>query len=853
MDFLFPEVKMLKLEKGNDGSLMYFGGAFKTWDQSWDKDHYTSRQLFDHKSQFTNSRKAIATPPYHWHIYQIETFEVKSGIMHYCLDGKEGILKPGEKVVIQPGIPHTFWCDGNDGIDLEVLITVRGGPNPGFDGSFVRQFYGFLHSNALQGRTPNLFHALAYMYDADVIIQDFPVNSGKLANYIGATFPVPIGEWNSKGLDLDISSGKLSDGQRKKLLRNIEVMRDSIILFTATGAARGVSGHTGGPFDTVPEVCILEAFFAGEKTKDHFVPIMFDEAGHRVATQYFLAAAHGDLPHEHLLYYRAANSKLPGHPELGLTPGVKFSSGRLGHMWPLVNGVAMANRDKVIVCLGSDGSFQEGDDAEAARLAVAQNLNIKASNSLNFLKIVNNQLAGHPSEYLKGYNMKQTLEGHGMKVFSCDGENIDELYSCICEAVSTPGPIAVVAKRKMAPGVEGIEGSPHGHDVIPVDKAIKYLTKRGYNEKGYVTKIFDNIRPAPNPYLYIGSSRDVGANRVVFGEAVNEVLDKHLERKKDVMVIDSDLEGSTGLKAIHQKHPECFVPSGIMERGNLSAAAGFGFDRTKFGVFSTFSAFLEMVISELTMARLNHCNLLCHFSHSGVDEMADNTCHFGISGMYADNGLADTNSYLYFPADPAQMRKVVSQVFFEHGIRFIFSTRAKVPWILKENSQERFFDSDDYKFVPGKDEIIRGADDPKAITGWVVTFGEMLYRVVDAVDRLNETEKGLVRIGVINKVSVNLVSACGYVAPATLKRDQQIDEESLNLIGNSKFVLVAESWNEKTGLGSRMGTQLLERNYAPKFKRMGATREGCGGLSEQIPFQGLDSQSVLVELQKLIT
>lgn len=35
-----------------------------------------------------------------------------------------------------------------------------------------------------------------------------------------------------------------------------------------------------------------------------------------------------------------------------------------------------------------------------------------------------------------------------------------------------------------------------------------------------------------------------------------------------------DLEGSTGLKAIHQKHPEVFIPSGIQERGNLSAAAG---------------------------------------------------------------------------------------------------------------------------------------------------------------------------------------------------------------------------------------------------------------------------------------
>jgi transketolase N-terminal domain/subunit len=61
----------------------------------------------------------------------------------------------------------------------------------------------------------------------------------------------------------------------------------------------------------------------------------------------------------------------------GLTPGVAFSSGRLGHMWPLVNGVALGEKGKVVICLASDGSQQEGDDAEAARLAVAQNLNVK--------------------------------------------------------------------------------------------------------------------------------------------------------------------------------------------------------------------------------------------------------------------------------------------------------------------------------------------------------------------------------------------------------------------------------------------------------------------------------------------
>jgi hypothetical protein len=187
----------------------------------------------------------------------------------------------------------------------------------------------------------------------------------------------------------------------------------------------------------------------------------------------------------------------------------------------------------------------------------------------------------------------------------------------------------------MAPGIRGIEGTTHGHDVVPVKGAIEYLTKRGYPES-LSSGILNNIKAVASPYLYLGSTKEVGANRVVFGEAVNLVLDKLTteEAAKKVMVIDSknlicgslciltvvlpgDLEGSTGLKVIHSKHPEVFVPSGIMERGNFSAAAGFGFDANKFGVFSTFSAFLEMVISEITMARLNNCNVLCHFSHSG--------------------------------------------------------------------------------------------------------------------------------------------------------------------------------------------------------------------------------------------
>lgn len=632
-------------------------------------------------------------------------------------------------------------------------------------------------------------------------------------------FPVDLKQF--KQLKLDPKNKSLTSEQKQDLLHNINVFRDAIIAFTATGAARGVSGHTGGPYDTAPEVCVLLAFM--NANPNGFYDAIFDEAGHRVATQYLLAALDGKIAPDHLLNYRDADSKLPGHPELGLTPGVKFSSGRLGHMWGMVNGISMANQDKNVVMLGSDGSQMEGNDAEAARIAVARNLNVKVFVDNNDVTI-----AGHPSQYQKGYDVGKTLTGHGLHVVRAEGENIDSLYGAMCEVINYEGPAAVIVDRIMATGIEGIEGETHAHDVITVDVARKYLTKRGYSKEQLA--FYDEIKGRSNPHKYEGSTKDKGANRSIFGEAVNGILDglSKEEAARRVMVIDSDLAGSTGLKAIQSKHPEVFVPSGVMERGNFSAAAGFGFgsDGTRQGVFSTFSAFLEMCISEITMARLNGCTVLSHFSHSGVDEMADNTCHFGLNHFFADNGLMDAESTsLYFPADGEQMTAVVNKVFWDTGMRFIFSTRSKVPYILKEGTDEKLYGGD-YKFVPGKEETIR-----KGTAGYIVSYGDMLYRSLDAVERLR---KDGLDVGLINKPTLNVV-----------------DEEAIKHYGSSPFVLVVESIAQKTGLGSRLGTHLLERKLTPKFKSIGAIKEGSGGLYEQVNAQGLAPDDIVAAVKSL--
>ena len=257
-------------------------------------------------------------------------------------------------------------------------------------------------------------------------------------------------------------------------------------------------------------------------------------------------------------------------------------------------------------------------------------------------------------------------------------------------------------------------------------------------------------------------------------------------------MVDSDLEGSTGLSVIHKKRPEVFLSSGIMERGNFSAAAGFGSTPDKVGIFSTFSAFLEMIVSEITMARLNFANVLCHFFHSGVDEMADNTCHFGLKHPFADNGLIDGDTTrLYFPADANQMKSCVRKVFWDQGIRLVLSTRAKCPLILKESTQQPYY-GEGYEFTPDKDEFIR-----VGTAGYVVTFGEMVYRALDAVDRLRSEG---VDVGLVNKSTLNVV-----------------DEDAMRKYGSSPFVLVAESLNQKTGLGRRWALGCWRGNLHPSI------------------------------------
>ncbi len=634
-----------------------------------------------------------------------------------------------------------------------------------------------------------------------------------------ATEAFPIDLRALRPLSLDPRASALTPEQKATLEHNVQLCRDAIVFFTALAGAKGLSGHSGGAYDTVPEVMIVRAFIAGGAP---IVPVIYDEAGHRVATQYLLSVLDGHMPAERLLHYREFESGLPGHPEKLLTPGIEFSSGRLGHMWAFCNGVALASPGKSVVMLGSDGSQMEGDDAEAARLAVAKQLNVKILVDDN-----NVTIAGHPREYMAGYDLSRTLAGYGLSTETVMGEDLEELFVVVARAFSDALPHGVVIKREMAPGIVGAEGSPHAHEVLKVEVAAQYLEARGHAE---AVTMLRAAKPAKSPLTFEGSS-GVGKNRDDFGKLVNEILDALTpeQRLASVRVFDNDLEDSCDLHHIHKKHPEIFVRGGIMERGNFSAAAGFGSFAGKQGIFATFSAFLEMCISEITMSRLNYVNVLAHFSHSGVDDMADNTCHFGINSMFADGGLTPRHGLdttrLYFPVDQHQFAACVKRIYGDAGLRFLFTTRSPVPDILGEDGKPMFQGK---AFEPGKDDVIRRVEGG----GYVVSFGETVYRALDAVIRLG---KQGVNVGLVNKPTLNLY-----------------DEATMKLLVAAPFVLVAEGFNVKTGLGSRFGTELLKRGFRGRYQNIGTHQEGAGGLWQQMGHQGLDSQGIESAVRALL-
>ncbi|MFQ6122046.1 MAG: transketolase [Dehalococcoidales bacterium] len=147
------------------------------------------------------------------------------------------------------------------------------------------------------------------------------------------------------------------------------------------------SGHPGAPMGAAPMAYVLWDRFLKHNPND---PKWLDRdrfvlsCGHASAMLFALLYLTGyNLPLEELKQFRQWESKTPGHPEYGLTPGVETTSGPLGQGFANGVGMAIAERwlavnynrpgheiiDHYTYAIVSDGDLMEGVSSEAASLA----------------------------------------------------------------------------------------------------------------------------------------------------------------------------------------------------------------------------------------------------------------------------------------------------------------------------------------------------------------------------------------------------------------------------------------------------------------------------------------------------
>jgi len=147
------------------------------------------------------------------------------------------------------------------------------------------------------------------------------------------------------------------------------------------------SGHPGMPLGAAPMAYVLWDSFLRFNPRDPAWPDrdrFILSAGHGSALQYSLLHLFGyDLSLDELRNFRQWESKTPGHPEYGPTPGVEATTGPLGQGFAMGVGMALAERflagkfnqpglpviDHFIYAIVSDGDLMEGVASEAASLA----------------------------------------------------------------------------------------------------------------------------------------------------------------------------------------------------------------------------------------------------------------------------------------------------------------------------------------------------------------------------------------------------------------------------------------------------------------------------------------------------
>jgi transketolase len=255
-------------------------------------------------------------------------------------------------------------------------------------------------------------------------------------------------------------------GMAKRLRRDI---------LTMIGTAG--SGHPGGSLSAVE---ILTALYFKVLRHNPADPSWADRdrfilsKGHAAPVLYSTLCAAGYLPQEELCTLRKIDSRLQGHPECKLTPGVEMSAGALGQGLSFGVGVALTgrldNKDYYTYVLMGDGELDEGQVWEAAMAAAHWKLD-------KLVAIVDNngiQIDGWNKDVMNIEPLADKWKSFNWNVIDINGNDVEEVVRALELARKMMGkPTVIIARTVKGEGVSFMENNPDFHGKAPSADELK--------------------------------------------------------------------------------------------------------------------------------------------------------------------------------------------------------------------------------------------------------------------------------------------------------------------------------------------------------------------------------------------
>jgi len=231
------------------------------------------------------------------------------------------------------------------------------------------------------------------------------------------------------------------------------------------------AGHIGGPLSAADILAVLyfkilriDPARPDWPDRDRFIL----SKGHSSIGWYAALALRGYFPVEELQTFDAIDSRLQGHPDMTVTPGVDMSSGSLGQGLSAGIGMALgaklAGKDYHTWVMLGDGELHEGQVWEAAQVAPRYGLG-------NLTAIVDhNKLSQYGWTYgpdgYAGLHREAPISDPGGKlrafgwlVVEIDGHDVGQiLAACALGRGAGDRPTAIVAHTVKGKGVSYMEG-----------------------------------------------------------------------------------------------------------------------------------------------------------------------------------------------------------------------------------------------------------------------------------------------------------------------------------------------------------------------------------------------------------